>query len=247
MLCTSALHAPCSVATFSTNIWSVVKANHPQDTGLCSERSQSQAFAQVRHDCMARPDLEHHQVLTRIFDTCSSSSQSRNAYLSSETSSLHWKSKLRNVWGLKKHISTLWRCLNSPAASRAGEVSTWRRWLVCHCSLTCCSSSFSSCSCFSFSRASQNLALLLLLLGSPLAGLPSPCGLRSGQSVSSTASSSSPTVEGIYTVWHCVCEHCATVVVRTAGTAAWKLDHLQMAKLHAEDCAMQHHSRQITC
>ena len=27
----------------------------------------------------------------------------------SETSSLHWKSKVSNVWGQYKHVSTLWR------------------------------------------------------------------------------------------------------------------------------------------
>ena len=181
-LCNSALHGSCSIAPSTIHVWSLVKASHPEHTGLCSEGSQSQGFTLVRHICVARPDLGHHQVLIRFCDR-PTSLQSR-FYGSS-----------------------------SPAASRAGEVSTWRRWLVCHCSLTCCSSSFSSCSCFSFSRASQNLALLLLLLGSPRAGLPSPCGLRSGQSVSSTASSSSPAVEGIY--------------------------HLQMAVLHAEGCAVQ--------
>jgi len=33
--------------------------------------------------------------------------------LSSETSSLHWKCKLRNVWGQSKGVSTLWRCFRT--------------------------------------------------------------------------------------------------------------------------------------
>ena len=39
-----------------------------------------------------------------------SSFQSRNVYFDSETSSLHWKSELRNVWGQQTRVSTLWRC-----------------------------------------------------------------------------------------------------------------------------------------
>jgi len=39
-----------------------------------------------------------------------SSFQSRNVYFNSETSSLHWKFKLRNAWGQKKRVSTLGRC-----------------------------------------------------------------------------------------------------------------------------------------
>ena len=43
-----------------------------------------------------------------------SSFQSRNVYFNSETSSLHWKSDLRNVWGQQKRVSTLWRCFRCP-------------------------------------------------------------------------------------------------------------------------------------
>ena len=40
----------------------------------------------------------------------SSSFQSRNVCFNSETTSLHWKSKLRNAWGQSKRVSTLGRC-----------------------------------------------------------------------------------------------------------------------------------------
>ena len=39
--------------------------------------------------------------------------QSQNVYCNSETSSLHWKSKLRDAWGQGKRVSTLWRCFRS--------------------------------------------------------------------------------------------------------------------------------------
>ena len=42
-----------------------------------------------------------------------SSSQSQNVYFDSKTSSLHWKSKLKNVWGQCKRVSTLWRCFRT--------------------------------------------------------------------------------------------------------------------------------------
>ncbi len=55
-------------------------------------------------------------VLTLLFTTSSivSSFQSRNVFVDSETSSLHWKSELRNVWGQSTRISTLWRCFSCP-------------------------------------------------------------------------------------------------------------------------------------
>ena len=43
----------------------------------------------------------------------SSSSQWQNIYFNSETSFLHQKSKLRNVWGQQKRVSTLWRCFKN--------------------------------------------------------------------------------------------------------------------------------------
>ncbi len=39
--------------------------------------------------------------------------QSQNVYLNSETSSLHRKPKLINVWGEQNRISTLWRCFST--------------------------------------------------------------------------------------------------------------------------------------
>ena len=43
---------------------------------------------------------------------CQSPFQFRNICVSSGTSSLHWKSYLRNTWGQLKHISTLGRCFS---------------------------------------------------------------------------------------------------------------------------------------
>ncbi len=40
-----------------------------------------------------------------------SSVSSQNVHFNSETSSRHWKSTLRDVWGQSKGVSTLWRCL----------------------------------------------------------------------------------------------------------------------------------------
>ena len=54
-----------------------------------------------------------------------SSFQSQNAYSGSETSALHWKSKLRNVWGQYKCISILGCCENAQnrlALERLGKI-----------------------------------------------------------------------------------------------------------------------------
>ena len=55
-----------------------------------------------------------------------SSFQSQNAYSGSETSALHWKSKLRNVWGQYKCVSILGACCenaqNRLALERLGKI-----------------------------------------------------------------------------------------------------------------------------
>ncbi len=45
-----------------------------------------------------------------------SSCQSRSVYFISETSSLRWKSKLRNAWGQYKCVSTLGKCFRKLCA-----------------------------------------------------------------------------------------------------------------------------------
>ncbi len=45
---------------------------------------------------------------------------SANKYRISFTQSLQWKSKLRNVWGQQKHVSTLWSCFRCIATWAAG-------------------------------------------------------------------------------------------------------------------------------
>jgi hypothetical protein len=52
------------------------------------------------------------------------SCQSQNAYFNSETLSLHWESKPRNVWGQEKRVSTLWRCFRCCGSPASGVYNT---------------------------------------------------------------------------------------------------------------------------
>ena len=68
-----------------------------------------------------------------------SSFQSQIVYFDSETSSIQWKSKHRNVWGQKKHVSTLWRCLVLSGCLHQPSICTASQAMLCeNQSLTVC-------------------------------------------------------------------------------------------------------------